>query len=153
MHFATLPLVFSILPAVLAQYGDYGGSGSTSTSSATAGSPSSTPVSTPSNVHIVQVGNGGLTFTPNSFNASIGDTVEFQFYPATHSVSQSNFDSPCAPRNGTGVSSFYSGPVTTTSGSNPNVFSLLINDTSTIWVYCAIASHCESGMSAVINPP
>jgi len=152
MHFTTLPLLFSFLPATLAQgYGNYGGSGSTSTSSAAAGSTSST--ATPSNVHVVQVGNGGLTFSPNSFNAAIGDTVEFQFYPATHSVAQSNFENPCSPRNGTGVTSFYSGPVTTKSGSNANVFSLMINDTSTIWVYCAVPTHCESGMSAVINPP
>jgi len=150
MNFATLPLLLSFLPATLAQGyggGNYG-SGSTSTSSAAAGSPSSTPTSSSSNIHVVQVGNGGLTFSPNSFNASIGDIVEFQFYPPLHSVAQSNFENPCSPRNGTGVTSFYSGPVSTTSGSNANVFSLMINDTSTIWVYCGVPTHCESGMSA-----
>lgn len=33
------------------------------------------------------------------------------------------------------------------------VFTLTINDTNPIWLYCAQVGHCQAGMVAVINPP
>lgn len=35
------------------------------------------------------------------------------------------------------------------------MFTVTINDTNPIWLYCSqtIASHCQNGMSMVINPP
>ncbi|TVY88760.1 hypothetical protein LAWI1_G007640 [Lachnellula willkommii] len=84
MQFSKLHLVLSLLPSTLAQYG--GGSGSSTASVASAAaSPSS---STPSNVKIIDVGEDGLTFSPNSTTAAIGDTIEFHFYPEKHSVAQ-----------------------------------------------------------------
>ncbi|TVY24857.1 Extracellular serine-rich protein [Lachnellula hyalina] len=148
MQFSKLHLVLSLLPSTLAQYG--GGSGSSSTSVASASAPTTSSF-TPSNVKIIDVGENGLTFSPNTTTADIGDTIEFHFYPAQHSVAQSSFDSPCVPlNNGTG---FWSGGFSTDSGENNNVFSVLINDTNPIWFYCAAPTHCQNGMAGVINPP
>ncbi|KAF3008237.1 hypothetical protein E8E15_001125 [Penicillium rubens] len=33
------------------------------------------------------------------------------------------------------------------------VFTLTVNDTNPIWLYCAQVGHCQAGMVAVINPP
>ena len=148
MQFSKLHLVLSLLPSTLAQYG--GGSGSSSTSVASASAPTTSSF-TPSNVKIIDVGENGLTFSPNTTTADIGDTIEFHFYPPQHSVAQSSFDSPCVPlNNGTG---FWSGGFSTDSGENNNVFSVLINDTNPIWFYCAAPTHCQNGMAGVINPP
>jgi len=101
----------------------------------------------------VTVGNdNALAFSPNSITAAVGSSIEFAFFAPIHSVTQSSFDSPCAPfTNGTG---FWSGAITTTGdGSNANVFTLTVNDTNPIWFYCATIGHCESGMAGVINPP
>jgi plastocyanin len=99
-------------------------------------------------VHVVQVGASGLTFTPNAITAAVGDIVEFQFYPQSHSVAQSTFAAPCMPLNS---SSFFSGPVPSTSGMATKTFQLEINNTTPIWFYCATGTHCESGMAGVIN--
>ncbi len=150
MHFTKLPLIFSAIPLALAQYG-YGDSGSSTSTSASVTSAPSQTSSASSSVHTVQVGNGGLNFSPNNFSANVGDTVEFQFFGPEHSVAQSTFASPCQPANS---SSFFSGPISTTgTGPNSEVFTLTINSTAPIWIYCAVPSHCESGMAAVINPP
>ncbi|TVY49981.1 putative GPI-anchored cupredoxin [Lachnellula cervina] len=137
MQFSKLHLVLSLLPSALA-----GGSSTTSATSAAA---------SPSNVKVIDVGEDGLTFSPNSTTAAVGDTIEFHFYPEKHSVAQSSFDSPCVPlNNGTG---FWSGGFSTDSGENKEVFSVLINDTKPIWYYCAAPKHCQNGMAGVINPP
>ncbi|TAQ90803.1 hypothetical protein B7494_g829 [Chlorociboria aeruginascens] len=147
MQLLTLPLLLSALPLALGQYGDSSADKSSSSSSA----PASTTASSSGSVHTVAVGNGGLTFTPDSITAAKGETVEFHFYPPTHSVAQASFDSPCTPSaNGTG---FFSGGFTTSSGTNANVFTLTINETTPIWFYCGFPTHCESGMVGVINPP
>lgn len=143
MQFSTLSLL-SALPLAFAQY-DYGSSGSSTTVSAAA----STTASSSGPVHTVQVGNGGLKFTPNSFTAAVGETVEFHFYPQKHSVARGDFATPCTPNNAT----FYSGAFPLTSGSSSQVFTITVNDTKPIWFYCGVPSHCESGMAGVVNPP
>ncbi|TVY43402.1 Extracellular serine-rich protein [Lachnellula occidentalis] len=121
MQFSKLHLVLSLLPAALAD------------------------------VKVIAVGENGLTFSPNSTTAAVGDTLEFHFYPKAHSVAQSSFASPCVPlSNGTG---FWSGGFATASGENKDVFSVLVNDTKPIWYYCAAPEHCQNGMGGVINPP
>jgi plastocyanin len=145
MHFSRQLILFALLPLGLAQYG--GGGGSPTTTSAT------TTSSSTSSVQTVTVGdNNALAFSPNSITADIGTTVEFVFFPPLHSVTQSTFESPCAPlANGTG---FWSGAMTTSGGGpNANVFTLTINDTNPIWFYCATPTHCGFGMTGVINPP
>jgi len=147
MHFSSIYLL-SVLPFTLAQYGGGGGGGSTT--STTAAAPATTTASSSGSVHTVTVGNGGFAFSPNSIVAAVGDTIEYHFYPPEHSVAQSTFDAPCVP---SGPTAFFSGPFSQSSGQNTNVFTLTINDTNPIWFYCAVPTHCESGMFGVINPP
>ena len=148
MFFSSNTIIACLLPLASAQYGSPGDSTTTSKAAA----PVSTTSSSTSGVQTVTVGaNGQLGFSPNTITAAVGSSIEFIFSPPTHSVAQSSFDSPCAPfANGT---SFYSGFVNTASGTNANVFTLTINDTNPIWFYCAFPSHCELGMTGVINPP
>lgn len=149
MQFSKLHLVLLLVPSTLAQYG--GGSDSTTTTSAAPAAESSSEAAPPPNVKVIDVGEDGLSFSPNTTSAAVGDTLEFHFYAPAHSVSQSSFDSPCVPlSNGTG---FWSGGITTASGENPTVWSVLVNDTNPIWFYCAVPTHCESGMAGVVNPP
>ena len=48
----------------------------------------------------VNVGENGLTFDPASITADMGDEIQFEFYPGSHSVAQSTFDKPCQPSSG-----------------------------------------------------
>lgn len=125
------------IPAVLAQYGG--------------GSTSNEPSPSISGVHVVKVGDGGLTFDPAEVKAAVGEVVEFHFYPRAHSVAQSSFDSPCQPLNTTG---FFSGPVKVSDGVSEQVFSVTIKDEKKpLWYYCATGDHCQKGMVGVINAP
>jgi len=146
MHYSAFLL--AAIPTVLAQYGD---SSSGSSSSAAGASPSNT-ASAQKGVQTVLVGSPKtLSITPNNIKAEKGTVVEFVFYPKTHSVAQSSFAEPCAPlANGTG---FFSGPQTTASGENAQVFAITVNDTKPIWFYCAFTGHCQGGMVGVINAP
>ncbi|KAJ5715281.1 uncharacterized protein N7483_012462 [Penicillium malachiteum] len=100
-------------------------------------------------VHKIDVGEDGFSFDPASLSASVGDTVEFHFYPQNHSVAQASFDDPCHPLNSSG---FFSGFVPTSEESK-TVFTLTINNTDPIWYYCGQEGHCQAGMVGVINPP
>lgn len=129
----------TLLPFALAQY-DYGSGATTTTSSSAAATTSS---SAPA-VHTVQVGASGLSFTPSSLTAAKGDKILFQFASSIqHSVVQGKFDSPCAPLSN---SSFYSGTL------SQSAFTVMVNDTTPIFFYCGIPTHCGSGMVGVINP-
>lgn len=33
------------------------------------------------------------------------------------------------------------------------VFTIMVNDTKPIWMYCATKGHCQKGMAMVINAP
>ncbi|KAK1593758.1 Cupredoxin [Colletotrichum navitas] len=103
--------------------------------------------------HVVKVGDGGLTFSPNDIKAAVGDLVEFQFYPKAHSVAQSAFDTPCTPLSNGTTTGFFSGPVPVTSGVGAMAWTLEIKDKSPKWFYCATGKHCQSGMVGVINAP
>jgi plastocyanin len=50
----------------------------------------------------VNVGNlkAELVFEPDTVIASVGDIINFHFYPINHSVAQSSFDKPCQPLQG-----------------------------------------------------
>ncbi|OJJ42160.1 hypothetical protein ASPZODRAFT_105718 [Penicilliopsis zonata CBS 506.65] len=105
-----------------------------------------------SNTTEVDVGEDGLTYSPDTLHLSAGDKVEFHFYPGNHSVVQAAFDSPCHPKNDTSI---FSGFIATTSNENESstVFTVTINDTDPIWFYCGQTGHCQAGMVGVINPP
>jgi plastocyanin len=106
--------------------------------------------------HDVAVGKDGLVFSPDSLTASIGDTINFHFYAKNHSVVQSSFDSPCQPLSSSNSSAttVYSGfmPVSG-EGQGESVFSMTVNSTGPIWLYCSQGKHCQGGMGMVINQP
>jgi plastocyanin len=106
-------------------------------------------------VHVVKVGNanGTLAYSPNSIQAAVGDMVQFQFAPQNHTVTQSTFDQPCQPISmNSNVTGIYSGfmPVTASSTETPT-YTILINNTTPMWIYCSQGRHCQNGMTMVIN--
>jgi len=138
------------ISGINAQYG--GGQSSvvaTASSSSTQPTSSSTQAAAKS-VQSVDVGEDGFTFSPNTLTVSPGDKVEFHFYPGNHSVTQASFAKPCHPLSD---ASIFSGFVETTDGEADEVFTIVVNDTNPIWLYCAQIGHCQAGMVAVINPP
>ncbi|KAL2006834.1 hypothetical protein VTN00DRAFT_9502 [Thermoascus crustaceus] len=106
-------------------------------------------------VHVVQVGmNGSLAFSPNQLQVNPGEMVQFQFHPKNHSVVQSTFDNPCTPMaesmpNMTGFRSGFM-PVAADATELP-VFTMMVNDTKPMWMYCSQATHCQKGMVMAIN--
>ena len=54
------------------------------------------------NLFDVNVGNleAELVFEPDTVIASVGDIINFHFYPINHSVAQSSFEKPCEPLSG-----------------------------------------------------
>ena len=48
----------------------------------------------------VDVGKGGLIFSPNNITAEKGDSIQFTFYPQSHTVVESTFDKPCNYKSG-----------------------------------------------------
>ncbi|KAF8855665.1 Cupredoxin [Acephala macrosclerotiorum] len=106
-------------------------------------------------VHVVQVGaaNGTLAYFPNNIKAAVGDMVQFQFAPNNHTVTQSTFDAPCQPiAMNSNVTGIYSGfmPVSASATTTPT-YTVMINSTTPMWLYCSQAKHCQSGMTMVIN--
>ncbi|KAI5208152.1 hypothetical protein E4T39_01441 [Aureobasidium subglaciale] len=100
--------------------------------------------------HSIDVGEGGLVFSPNSTTAAVGDTVTFHFYPRAHGVARSSYSSPCAAMDNGGFNSDF---VMVASGESATTFTITVNDTQPIWYYCPQGDHCQAGMVGVINPP
>ncbi|RMJ25535.1 integral membrane protein [Aspergillus sp. HF37] len=98
----------------------------------------------------VDVGKAGLTFSPETVTAANGSTINFHFFPVVHSVAQSSFNSPCVP---SGPDAVFSGFFSPSSGVASTMFTMTLTDTRPIWMYCSSATHCQSGMAMVINPP
>ena len=90
----------------------------------------------------VQVGASGLVFEPDSVTAAKGDVLNFMI-SSDHSVAQSTFDSPCAPK---GSDAIYS-------GFDAKTFVVTVNSTDPLWFYCSTPGHCSSGMVMAVNPP
>jgi plastocyanin len=109
-------------------------------------------------VQVVNVAsaNNTLRFFPDRVTAPVGSMVQFQFRGGNHTVTQSTFDQPCTPISSVNSSilGIYSGyqPVAASMamGQIP-VFTIMINDTRPIWLYCSQGRHCQNGMSMVIN--
>ncbi|CRJ80472.1 hypothetical protein BN1723_008405 [Verticillium longisporum] len=114
-------------------------------------------------VQAVQVAsnNGSLTFSPEKITAPPGSMVQFQFMGGNHTVTQSTFDNPCQPMgivqtdpNSPPKVGIFSGYVPVAASANMGqrpVFSIMVNDTKPIWLYCQQGPHCQRGMSMVIN--
>lgn len=97
--------------------------------------------------------NGSLTFSPNNLVAAAGDMIQFQFGPANHTVTQSTFDNPCQPVSmHSNVSGIYSGfmPVAASASMTPT-YTIMVNDTKPMWLYCSQGKHCQNGMTMVVN--
>jgi len=138
-------LISFLLPAALAQY--YGG-GDMATTTSAAASPSHSAHSGAD--RDVQVGAGGkFVFEPDTLNPKVGEKITFWFNPSNHTVTQSSFDKPCVPLSDSAINSGFQ-PVSQGQGSQ--VFTITVNDTKPIWLYCAQGKHCQGGMVMVINP-
>ena len=95
------------------------------------------------------MGDGGLKFSPENVKAQVGDQLEFHFYPKAHSVSQSSFAAPCTQLEGGFNSGFV--PISDDSEAKSSTFTVVVNDTKPIWIYCAQTQHCQNNMSMVVN--
>ncbi|APA08348.1 hypothetical protein SS1G_13277 [Sclerotinia sclerotiorum 1980 UF-70] len=103
-------------------------------------------------VHHVIVGDKGLNiYSPNQINANLGDTIRFQFLAKNHTVTQSDFNTPCTFNGGfdTGFNQF-------NSNNQSNITrDFIVNTDKPIWFFCAqtvTKSHCQDGMVLGINP-
>ncbi|GAB0135232.1 hypothetical protein EsDP_00003577 [Epichloe bromicola] len=117
-------------------------------------------------VHVVAVGKNpgrnetSLKFFPDKIQAKPGSMVQFQFWAGNHTVTQSSFDNPCVPISSTnsnsnssarGVfSSFQPAAASREKGMIP-VFTVMVNDTKPMWLFCSQGPHCQKGMVMVIN--
>ncbi|KLO20588.1 hypothetical protein SCHPADRAFT_934419 [Schizopora paradoxa] len=105
-------------------------------------------------------GTPALVFSPNNFQADIGDEVVFTFHVKNHTVTQSSFNEPCAKMTDAwgNLNGFDSGfmPVSPNDTNLPT-FTIKVYDTKPIWGYCRQlnppSTHCRSGMVFGINTP
>jgi len=101
--------------------------------------------------------NASLTFSPDNIKAAPGEFVQFQFLAGNHTVTQSTFDKPCQPiamhSNATGFHSGFQPVAASASMGMIPTYTIQINNTSPLWLYCAQGRHCENGMAMVINAP
>ncbi|KAH9878771.1 hypothetical protein IAQ61_002045 [Plenodomus lingam] len=149
-----------LTPSVFAQTQtiseDYNGA---TTLIATTVAPSSSALPTSSRApqtHTITAGNGGFRFTPQEIsNVSIGDTINFEFWPPDHSVARADFGSACVPYEYTGKNrtGFWSTTQWVKDASEITHWNLLINSTEPIFFYCAAPNSCiGEHMVGVINP-
>ncbi|GBE78296.1 hypothetical protein BKA93DRAFT_818642 [Sparassis latifolia] len=99
--------------------------------------------------------NGSLIYTPSSLSAAAGDQVVFHFEQKNHTASQSTFEDPCHLVDGGFDSGFM--PVPSNQTNDFPTFTVTVNDTNPVWVYCRQAantpqSHCGNGMVFAVNP-
>lgn len=101
--------------------------------------------------------NGSLTYSPNKIVAQPGEFVQFQFLAGNHTVTQSTFDQPCQPISmHSNITGFHSGFLPAAASASMGMvptYTIQINDTKPLWLYCAQGRHCENGMVMVINEP
>jgi hypothetical protein len=105
--------------------------------------------------HTIQVGLLDHKIRPDTTEAAIGDIIEFDFYPANHSIVRAEYGYPCIPYEMTGSNKqgFFAGfhPVDKVLDSPPK-WTLRINDTEPIFFYCSAPGSCITyGMVGGIN--
>jgi plastocyanin len=119
--------------------------------------PTSTTSTSPTaKTWTINVGKGDHTFRPDTIQANIGDTIEFDFFPANHSVVRAEYQYPCIPYEltGKGKVGFFSGfhPVDAILD-DPPTWSVTVNDSDPIFFYCSAPGSClDYQMVGVINP-
>ncbi|KAF5875720.1 uncharacterized protein Bfra_011483 [Botrytis fragariae] len=103
-------------------------------------------------IHHVTVGDKGLNvYSPNQINAKVGDIIRFKFLARNHTVTQSNFNTPCNFNGGFDTSFNQFNPTNATNITRD----FIVNTNKPIWFHCAQAnpkSHCQAGMVLGINP-
>lgn len=104
--------------------------------------------------HRVEVGtfNGKVQFIPNQVNAEIGDIVEYDFLAKSHSLTQSDFLTPCTYNGGfdTGLNQ-----VNPKNESGKFIIPFEVKTKKPLWFYCkqqGPPNHCGAGMVMGINP-
>jgi len=133
-------------------------SSSTTSSAASTTTTTASSSTTTSADHVVVVGGpNGLVYTPSNITANPGDTVTFQFMATNHTATQSSFAKPCgklALTSTSGQVGFDSGfmPVGASTTTAPT-YTIQVNDTKPIWVYCRQSGHCGKGMVFSVNAP
>ncbi|OAA60356.1 extracellular serine-rich protein [Niveomyces insectorum RCEF 264] len=95
----------------------------------------------------IDVGKGGLAFSPDTVTAAKGDILEFHFVGGYHDAVKGDPAKPCTPLAGGFASATEAGSAT-----NKNIFRVTVNDTNPIYYYCSVGAHCANGMVAVVNP-
>ncbi|KAJ4397354.1 hypothetical protein N0V93_001579 [Gnomoniopsis smithogilvyi] len=100
----------------------------------------------------ILVGGSALTFTPNSVVAQPGDVLQFQFGARNHTVTQSSQQSPCQPLASGGVNSGFI-PFDGGASGAVGTFDVPVMNDQPMWLYCAQATHCQSGMVMAVNAP
>jgi len=120
---------------------------------APSGTSPATPSATGSTTHKVVVGGpGSLTFQPNNIKPKAGDVVEFEFRQKNHTATQSTFAAPCRPLSAGGQTGLDSGFKAVADGSTDYPkWTVRINDTKPIWMFCMQGNHCAQGMVMAIN--
>ncbi|KAL1879930.1 hypothetical protein VTK73DRAFT_6626 [Phialemonium thermophilum] len=123
----------------------------------TSTSNASTTSSSPAVTHSVAVGAEGFNYTPAEIKGvSVGDVIEFRFYPGGHTVVRAEYGYPCIPYELTGANKigFFSGQKSPqVISNNLPTFQVRVNNTNPIFYYCSAPSSCiKNNMIGVINP-
>jgi len=71
---------------------------------------------------VINVGQSGFSFSPDSSTADVGDVLEFHFFGSIHTAVQSDFSSPCAMSS----SGFDSGPINNKADGSGSVFQVTV---------------------------
>lgn len=129
--------------------------GSTKTDKATYTKPSHTqtgPAGAKKTITVDVGAAGQLIYAPNSVDAAVGDVIAFNFLALNHTVSQSNFATPCTFNGGFDTSFEQFNPK---NESGKFIKTFTVKDTKPTWFYCrqtVKVSHCGKGMVFGINP-
>lgn len=104
--------------------------------------------------HHVQVGNfdGKVQFIPNNVNAEIDDIVEYNFLAKSHSLTQSEFLTPCTYNGGFDTGLNQSNPMNI---SGLHIIPFRVTTKKPQWFYCkqqGPPNHCGTGMVFGLNP-
>ncbi|TFK40878.1 Cupredoxin [Crucibulum laeve] len=102
---------------------------------------------------VIVAENGGLTYTPPSVTAKVGDTIAFQFQAGNHTVTQSTFANPCTPMTtpAVGIDSGFL-PVAAGATQFPEWSFTIDNASAPLWFFCNRPPHCSRGMVFALNP-
>ncbi|OAR03132.1 hypothetical protein LLEC1_05509 [Akanthomyces lecanii] len=101
----------------------------------------------------VVVGGPQDLFVPNLVYAKVGDVVQFQFSSGNHTVTQSNETSACQPMQTSDPKAIHSGHIPFEPGQkNVGTFTMVVQSTKPMLIYCATGPHCQLGQVMAINP-